>query len=69
MPVSPSPGCQPRPVRRTEPLSHTRPREYRDWIDVIEVLSMWTSFAEPLTFSLRGPGCSKSRRADFDVVR
>ena len=46
-----------------------RPREYRDWIDVIEVLSMWTaSFAEPLTFSLRVARLLKSRRADFDVV-
>jgi glycosyltransferase involved in cell wall biosynthesis len=44
-------------------------REYRDWIDVLEVTTMWTgAFPEPLTFSLRALRALRERRADFDVV-
>lgn len=44
-------------------------KEYRDWIDALEVGSMWTaSFGEPLTFSLRVARLLKQRRADFDIV-
>src|SRR6201999_2023896 len=38
------------------------------WIDVAEVLSMWTGgFPEPWTFSLRAARLLKSRLSDFDV--
>ncbi|MBM7365897.1 glycosyltransferase family 4 protein [Gordonia hydrophobica] len=52
-----------------EPFRTPRLREYRDWIDVAEVVAMWTAaFGEPLTFSLRMARVLKGRRADFDVV-
>ncbi|GAB92637.1 glycosyltransferase family 4 protein [Gordonia rhizosphera] len=51
------------------PFRTPRPREYRDWIDVLEVGAMWTaSFGEPLTFSLRVARLLKERRDDFDIV-
>ncbi|MBC6469873.1 glycosyltransferase family 4 protein [Actinomadura alba] len=44
-------------------------KEYRDWIDVLEVAHMRTGgFPEPLTFSLRALRELRGRRADFDVV-
>ncbi|NLG45154.1 glycosyltransferase family 4 protein [Gordonia sp. (in: high G+C Gram-positive bacteria)] len=52
-----------------EPFRTPKLREYRDWIDVLEVAAMWTAaFGEPLTFSLRMARALKGRRADFDVV-
>ncbi|HEY3482737.1 MAG TPA: glycosyltransferase family 4 protein, partial [Streptomyces sp.] len=43
--------------------------EYRDWIDALEVATMWTGgFPEPLTFSLRARRHLIARRAEFDVV-
>ena len=52
-----------------DPFRTPRPGEYRDWIDVLEVASMWTAaFGEPLTFSLRVARLLRERRADFDVV-
>jgi glycosyltransferase involved in cell wall biosynthesis len=52
-----------------DPFRTPRPGEYRDWIDVLEVGSMWTaSFGEPLTFSLRVARLLKERREDFDIV-
>jgi glycosyltransferase involved in cell wall biosynthesis len=43
--------------------------EYRDWVDVLEVTTMWTgAFPEPLTFSLRAVRALRTRRADFDIV-
>ena len=52
-----------------EPFRTPRPREFRDWIDVLEVAAMWTAaFGEPLTFSLRAARLLKDRRDDFDVV-
>jgi glycosyltransferase involved in cell wall biosynthesis len=51
------------------PFRTPHPREIRDWIDIVEVLSMWTGgFPEPWTFSLRAARLLKARRDDFDVV-
>ncbi|MEU8139738.1 glycosyltransferase family 4 protein [Streptodolium elevatio] len=55
--------------RDPDPFRLPRPREYRDWIDVLEVGGMLTAgFPEPLTFSLRAARHLKARRAEFDVV-
>jgi glycosyltransferase involved in cell wall biosynthesis len=55
--------------REPDPFRTPRLREYRDWIDVLEVATMWTgAFPEPLTFSLRALRALRARRADFDVV-
>ncbi|MDT0331127.1 glycosyltransferase family 4 protein [Nocardiopsis sp. DSM 44743] len=44
-------------------------REWRDWIDVLEVATMWTAgFPEPLTFSLRANRELRRRLGEFDVV-
>jgi glycosyltransferase involved in cell wall biosynthesis len=44
-------------------------KEYRDWIDALEVATMWTGgFPEPLTFSLRVLRELRARRGDFDVA-
>ncbi|MDL9936561.1 glycosyltransferase family 4 protein [Gordonia sp. ABSL1-1] len=52
-----------------DPFRTPRLSEYRDWIDAIEVGSMWTaSFGEPLTFSLRVARLLADRRDDFDIV-
>ncbi|MGW5522471.1 glycosyltransferase family 4 protein [Gordonia sp. NPDC003950] len=52
-----------------DPFRTPRPGEYRDWIDALEVSSMWTaSFGEPLTFSLRVARLLADRRDDFDIV-
>ncbi|WOC11630.1 D-inositol-3-phosphate glycosyltransferase [Gordonia sp. MP11Mi] len=62
-----------------DPFRTPKLREFRDWIDVIEVAQMWTAaFGEPLTFSLRASRLLRGRRraalADgdptggFDVV-
>ncbi|MDS1272040.1 glycosyltransferase family 4 protein [Lipingzhangella sp. LS1_29] len=49
---------------RTPPL-----REWRDWIDALEVATMWTAgFPEPLTFSLRARRELRSRAECYDVV-
>lgn len=51
------------------PFRTPRPREIRDWIDVLEVLTMWTAgFPEPRTFSLRIARELGGRLADFDVI-
>src|SRR6516164_11632270 len=40
--------------REPDPFRVPRPREFRDWIDGLEFVSMGTGgFPEPLTFSLR----------------
>jgi glycosyltransferase involved in cell wall biosynthesis len=55
--------------RDEDPFRTPHPREIRDWIDVAEVLSMWTGgFPEPWTFSLRAARLLKARAGDFDVV-
>jgi glycosyltransferase involved in cell wall biosynthesis len=75
----PYPELEPGPVlrqlpsldlyREPDPFRTPGLREYRDWIDVLEVATMWTAaFPEPLTFSLRALRALRERRADFDVV-
>ncbi|WP_068149987.1 glycosyltransferase family 4 protein [Rhodococcoides corynebacterioides] len=55
--------------REPDPFRTPRPSEIRDWIDVLEVLTMWTAgFPEPLTFGLRAARRLRRRAADFDVV-
>ncbi|WP_181010323.1 glycosyltransferase family 4 protein [Streptomyces sp. SM14] len=55
--------------REPDPFRTPRPGEYRDWVDAVEVATMWTGgFPEPLTFSLRARRHLASRRAEFDVV-
>jgi glycosyltransferase involved in cell wall biosynthesis len=75
----PYPDLEPGPLLRTlpsldlyadeDPFRTPGLSEYRDWIDVLEVTTMWTgAFPEPLTFSLRALRALRSRVADFDVV-
>ncbi|MGO8957025.1 MAG: glycosyltransferase family 4 protein [Streptosporangiaceae bacterium] len=75
----PYPELEPGPLLRTlpsldlyrdeDPFRTPHLREYRDWIDVLEVAGMWTAyFPEPLTFSLRALRALRARRADFDIV-
>ncbi|WP_338118296.1 glycosyltransferase family 4 protein [Streptomyces coryli] len=55
--------------RQPDPFRTPKRGEYRDWIDALEVGTMWTGgFPEPLTFSLRARRHLASRRGDFDVV-
>ena len=55
--------------RDEDPFRTPHLREYRDWIDVLEVAGMWTAyFPEPLTFSLRALRMLRTRRDDFDIV-
>jgi len=52
-----------------DPFRTPRLREFRDWLDVLEVGMMWTAaFGEPLTFSKRAARLLRARRRDFDVV-
>ncbi|MGW7431035.1 glycosyltransferase family 4 protein [Streptomyces sp. NPDC054861] len=55
--------------RSPDPFRTPGRDEYRDWIDALEVATMWTGgFPEPLTFSLRARRMLAARRGDFDVV-
>ena len=55
--------------RQPDPFRTPRPGEYRDLIDVREVLTMWTAgFPEPATFALRAARHLATRRGEFDVV-
>ncbi|MGW1157013.1 glycosyltransferase family 4 protein [Streptomyces sp. NPDC002519] len=55
--------------RQPDPFRTPRREEFRDWIDTVEVATMWTGgFPEPLTFSLRARRHLRARRGDFDVV-
>ncbi|GGQ16071.1 glycosyl transferase family 1 [Streptomyces roseolilacinus] len=55
--------------RQPDPFRTPGRDEYRDWIDALEVATMWTGgFPEPLTFSLRARRLLAARRGDFDVV-
>ncbi|MFF9017227.1 glycosyltransferase family 4 protein [Streptomyces sp. NPDC014870] len=55
--------------RSPDPFRTPKRDEYRDWIDAVEVATMWTGgFPEPLTFSLRARRMLAARRGDFDVV-
>ncbi|MBO4272971.1 glycosyltransferase family 4 protein [Microbispora triticiradicis] len=56
--------------RDEDPFRTPKLAEYRDWIDALEVATMWTAgFPEPLTFSLRAFRELRRRRGDFDVVQ
>ncbi|MGW5335906.1 glycosyltransferase family 4 protein [Streptomyces bauhiniae] len=55
--------------RQPDPFRTPGRGEYRDWVDALEVATMWTGgFPEPLTFSLRAGRRLRARRGDFDVV-
>ncbi|WP_328772020.1 glycosyltransferase family 4 protein [Streptomyces sp. NBC_00286] len=55
--------------RPEDPFRTPKPGEFRDWIDALEVGTMWTGgFPEPLTFSLRARRHLRARRGEFDVV-
>ena len=55
--------------RSPDPFRTPKRDEYRDWIDALEVATMWTGgFPEPVTFSLRARRHLRARRGDFDVV-
>ncbi|MEU7563319.1 glycosyltransferase family 4 protein [Streptomyces eurythermus] len=55
--------------RQPDPFRTPKRDEYRDWIDALEVATMWTGgFPEPLTFSLRARHHLRARRGEFDVV-
>ncbi|MFF5212416.1 glycosyltransferase family 4 protein [Streptosporangium sp. NPDC000396] len=56
--------------RDEDPFRTPKLHEYRDWIDCLEVATMWTAgFPEPLTFTLRAYRELKKRVGDFDVVQ
>ncbi|MEU9168936.1 glycosyltransferase family 4 protein [Streptomyces sp. NPDC048420] len=55
--------------RFPDPFRTPKRDEYRDWIDALEVATMWTGgFPEPLTFSLRARRHLRARTGEFDVV-
>ncbi|MDT0377172.1 glycosyltransferase family 4 protein [Streptomyces sp. DSM 42041] len=55
--------------RQPDPFRTPRREEFRDWIDLLEVATMWTGgFPEPLTFSLRARRHLAARHGAFDVV-
>lgn len=55
--------------RQPDPFRTPRREEYRDWVDMLEVGTMWTAgFPEPLTFSLRALRHLSARKGEFDVV-
>lgn len=55
--------------RSPDPFRTPKFAEYRDWVDALEVGTMWTGgFPEPLTFSLRARRHLRARRGEFDVV-
>lgn len=55
--------------RSPDPFRTPKREEYRDWIDALEVATMWTGgFPEPLTYSLRARRHLAARRGEFDVV-
>ncbi|WP_330340393.1 glycosyltransferase family 4 protein [Streptomyces sp. NBC_00557] len=55
--------------RQPDPFRTPGREEFRDWIDALEVATMWTGgFPEPLTFSLRARRHLRARRGEFDVI-
>lgn len=55
--------------RQPDPFRTPGRGEFRDWIDLAEVATMWTGgFPEPLTFSLRARRHLQARRGEFDVI-
>jgi MMP alpha-(1->4)-mannosyltransferase len=54
--------------RQPDPFRTPRRKEFRDWIDALEVATMWTGgFPEPLTFSLRARRHLAARAKAFDT--
>jgi glycosyltransferase involved in cell wall biosynthesis len=55
--------------REPDPFRMPRPREYRDWVDALEVGIMMTAgYPEPLTFSIRARRLLRRVASDYDVV-
>ncbi|MFE7124397.1 glycosyltransferase family 4 protein [Streptomyces sp. NPDC057617] len=55
--------------RQPDPFRTPKRDEFRDWIDTLEVATMWTGgFPEPLTFSLRARRHLAARAGQFDIV-
>lgn len=55
--------------RSPDPFRTPKKGEYRDWVDALEVATMWTGgFPEPLTFSLRARRHLAARKGEFDVI-
>ena len=55
--------------REPDPFRTPKLSEFRDLVDVEEVLTMWTAgFPEPKTFSTRVARELEQRRGDFDIV-
>ncbi|GGP39878.1 glycosyltransferase family 4 protein [Streptomyces melanogenes] len=55
--------------RSPDPFRTPKKDEYRDWVDALEVATMWTGgFPEPLTFSLRARRHLAARKGEFDVI-
>lgn len=55
--------------REPDPFRTPKLSEFRDIVDVEEVLTMWTAgFPEPKTFSTRVARVLEQRRGDFDIV-
>ena len=55
--------------REPDPFRTPKPSEFRDLIDVEEVLTMWTAgFPEPKTFSKRVARLLGDRLDEFDIV-
>lgn len=55
--------------RDPDPFRTPWPGEFRDLVDLEEVLTMWTAgFPEPKTFSKRASRLLKDRVGDFDIV-
>ncbi|AXG77589.1 glycosyltransferase family 4 protein [Streptomyces paludis] len=55
--------------RQPDPFRTPKAAEFRDWIDALEVSTMWTGgFPEPLTFSLRARRHLAARAGEFDVI-
>ena len=55
--------------REPDPFRTPRPSEIRDYLDLVEVATMWTAgFPEPRTFSVRAARLLRERLDDFDVV-
>jgi glycosyltransferase involved in cell wall biosynthesis len=71
--LDPGPGLTEVPsldlYRDSDPFRTPRWGEYRDWVDVLETVMMWSAaFPEPLTFSIRALRALAARAGDFDVV-
>ncbi|UYM23639.1 glycosyltransferase family 4 protein [Streptomyces albus] len=55
--------------RQPDPFRTPGLGEYRDWVDALEVATMWTGgFPEPLTFSLRARRHLAALAGRFDVI-